>query len=365
MGSAVSKNKNAKKAAPKAPTGAPKPATPQTEPVPAPAAASPDAPQDAPRELQRRTIIGALDYGLLERLILPALEVYGQRHDDDPLRHLVESIVNAIAMRDAYSGYRKLDDVCQRYLYYRESLRGASVRSREAVELGALCDYWRLQFLILLIRDSSAIFSLLLPEPQPKPPQSRCLPQDEFLDSVRTILNGRIDSTIPVDRESCGFPNLYGFAFGESLPWPGFATDAVFPLQHTISDGEIRTASSLAMASAPQTAALRDDVHRAIHRCLFTDLVFAQHRRVYEDICTAFSGDEIIPDALADQTRVRFDKTYQNAYDAMLAGVPIAKALHRSSRLDAAQLTTFGTFASVIEAAANRGLGLYLFHYVG
>ena len=117
-----------------------------------------------PTQLELKTLIGGIDTELFDRLIKPAMMSFSMNHEEETLRQVIESIVTAIVMRDAYEGYRKLDDICQRYLYYFESVDGITRRTREAVELGGLCDYWRCQAMMMLIRDSAAIFELLLPD---------------------------------------------------------------------------------------------------------------------------------------------------------------------------------------------------------
>ena len=131
----------------------------------------------APGRLELKTQIGGIDTELYDRLIQPAMMSFSLRRDDEPLRQLIESIVTAIVMRDAYDGYRKLDDISQRYLYYCESVDGISRRTRESVELGALCDYWRSQAMMMLIRDSAAIFELLLPDVHVPVPETQILKQ--------------------------------------------------------------------------------------------------------------------------------------------------------------------------------------------
>ena len=95
----------------------------------------------APLLLQMRTQMGVIQTDLYERLFKPAFVSFSQRRDDEPLRQLVEGIVTSIAMHDAYDSYRTLDDICQRYLYYLESVTGARERTWETVQASGLCDY--------------------------------------------------------------------------------------------------------------------------------------------------------------------------------------------------------------------------------
>ncbi|MBQ9815948.1 MAG: hypothetical protein IJM59_00555 [Proteobacteria bacterium] len=321
----------------------------------------------APPELSLRTLFGSIQTDLYERLLQPAMMSFGLRRDDEPLRQIVESIVTSIAMRDAYEGYRKIDDICQRYLYYLESLSGVSKKNLESIELNSLCDYWRAQVFMTLVRDSSAIFELLLPDTQPQIPDPKDLSQEAFLKSVHTILNPRLDPTIPISRETCSCQELYDFAHGISFPWTGYPSENLFGIQNMIPDEMLCVEHEFAMISAEQCRIFDLRIHQSLHKCLFIDLLFAQHHKLFDEICPAFSPEDILPDDFCQQLsgRVQFDKTYQQAFDAIMQGIPLTKPLHRASRLDYQTLNSFGAFASIVHWAAQYQMGVYLFHYLG
>ena len=321
----------------------------------------------APDHLELKTQIGGIDTELYDRLLKPAMMSFSMRHEEESLRQVIESIVTAIVMRDAYEGYRKLDDICQRYLYYFESIDGISRRTRETVELGGLCDYWRSQAMMMLIRDSAAIFELLLPDVHVPVPEVCTLKQGDFLNGVNSVLNGRLDAVVDDNRENCVTPDLYDFAHGMSFPWLGFDPGAVFGIQNVLHDSDIAVKYEFALASAEQTQRFYQDAQNALHECLFIDLLYAQHRKIYDEVVEAFPADQRLPEdfRLQLEQKIRFDKTYQAAFYDTLCGIELTKNLHRSSRIDYRALNSFGQFVSVIRQAAESRLGVYIFHYLG
>ena len=339
------------------------PVTVPENPAPAPL----NEPAPAIKSLQMRTVIGAIQIHLFDELLRPAFISFDQRRDDEPLRQLIESIVTSIAMRDAYDGYRKIDDICQRYLYYLESIRGISSRSWEQLENAALCDYWRTQAFLTLIRESNAIFDLLLPDSQPPLPSSRFLKQDDFLNAVLAVLNPNLDTHTPLSRDSLKSKDLYDFAHGVSFPYIGFNAENIFRLQHMANDTDIRVSHEFALANETYTAQLAKDASDAINDCLFRDLIFSQHHKFYDELLNAFAPNESLPDELTAELskKFRFDKTYQSAFDNIHNNIPITKQLHRASRLDFHDLNSFGEFLSILQDAQAQGLGVYIFHYVG
>ena len=320
-----------------------------------------------PTQLELKTLIGGIDTELFDRLIKPAMMSFSMNHEEETLRQVIESIVTAIVMRDAYEGYRKLDDICQRYLYYFESVDGITRRTREAVELGGLCDYWRCQAMMMLIRDSAAIFELLLPDVHVPVPDVCILKQEDFLNGINGVLNGRLDAEINSNRDNRISQDLYDFAYGMSFPWLGFDPGAVFSIQNVLPDSQIAVKYEFALASAEQTQRFYLDAQNALHECLFIDLLYAQHRKIYDEVEEAFPANERLPDDFRDQLeqKIRFDKTYQSAFYDVLCGIPLTKDLHRSSRINYRNLNAFGQFVSVIRQAAENRQGVYIFHYLG
>ena len=72
-----------------------------------------------PMDLHTR--MGILDDEIYTQLIEPAFQAFALEDEETGLRMLAESVVSAIAAREDYAKFRKLDDICQRYLYYIES----------------------------------------------------------------------------------------------------------------------------------------------------------------------------------------------------------------------------------------------------
>ncbi len=336
------------------------------EPQPEQTIPEPEEQPVTPINLEFRTLVGIIQTDLYERLIKPALVSFALRHDDEPLHQLVESIVTSIAIHDAYDGYRKIDDICQRYLYYLESIENTS-KSLEQMEMSALCDYWRLQVFTLLICDSASIFELLLPAAKPDIPVPCCIDEEGFFNGIRTVLNAHIDPTTELNPEHLSAVDVYHFAYGVSYPWTGFSPESVFPLLNHVSNAKIQSKHPFAMISAEHCAFFDQSIQKSLQTLLLIDLIYAQHRKIYEEISAAFEPDDILPDEICAQLskRVRFDKTYQAAYDSILSGTPITKQLHRSSRLNVDDLNAFGQFASMIHRAAEMKFGVFLFHYHG
>lgn len=315
------------------------------------------------RTLEFRTLVGIIHTDLYDRLIKPALVSFALRHDDEPLHQLVESIVTSIAIHDAYEGYRKIDDICQRYLYYLESIEN-TVKSIEQIELSALCDYWRLQVFALLICDSAAIFELLLPAEQPKIPAPCTIEQHAFFNGIRTVFNAHLDPTSKLTAEHLRSEDVFQFAYGISYPWTGFPPENIFPIQTHLANDKIPSKHSFAMISAEQAHFFNQSIQNSLRNLLLIDIIYAQHRKVYDEISSAFAPDDILPDQICDQLskRIKFDKIYQNAFDSILSGLPMTKPLHRSSRLNIEDLNAFGQFAGMIHRAAELNLGVFLFH---
>lgn len=320
-----------------------------------------------PQHMQMRTVVGTIRIHLFEELLRPAFISFDHRRDDEPLRQLIESIVTSIAMRDAYDGYRKIDDICQRYLYYLESIRSPNTKSWEMLENSALCDYWRTQAFLTLIRESNAIFDLLLPDSQPPLPQARSFKQTEFLNGIRSVLNPNLDIHTPLVRETLPAKDLYDFAYGISFPYIGFNSERIFRLQHMASDSDIQVSHDFALANEASTSLLADVAEGALKDALFRDLLFSQHHKFYDEFLCAFAPNEKLPEALTKEfrQRFRFDKAYQAAYDTLADGNAITKQLHRASRLEYHDLNAFGAFLSILRQAQKQNLGVYIFHYVG
>lgn len=338
-----------------------KPAVQEAQPFPE------QVPEAAAHEPGLCTMIGVIHTDLFERLLKPAFMSFAHRRDDEPLRQLVESVVTVIAMRDAYDGYRKIDDICQRYLYYLETVQGAVRKHWENIELNALCDYWRTQVLMTLVRDSSVIFNLLLPDSFPKVPVPVVLSQSSFLDGVYAGINERIDSTDALERESCQARDVFDFARGISFPWIGFDPEGVFALLHSVPNEDLFVEHGFAMIGNSEIGKFYEQASQSLHDVMLLDLIYAQHHRLFEEISSAFSGEDCLPESLKSQLeqRVRFDKTYQHAFDSLINGEKLTKSLHRSSRLAPDDLSAYGSLVSMLRQGMELGMGVYLFHFIG
>ena len=341
------------------------PVAPEETSVPQQADEVPEEAQQ-PRKLALRTQIGILQTDLYERLFKPAFMCFAMRHDDEPLRQLVESIVTSIAMHDAYDGYRKLNDICQRYLYYLESVTDAKSKSWESIQTCGLCDYWRTQVFMALIRDSAAIFNLLLPESQFDAPEAEDMLQSAFLDGCDFILNDTV-GCVSFDRAHAYSRDFYDFLHGVSFPWLGYQTESLFNIREAIADDALETVHEFAIASAEQSRVFWNDYQAAVQKKIFTDLVFSQHRKVYEDICEAFASDESLPQAMIEtlSQRIKLDKAYQNLCDCCLGDREITSLPHRTSRLLPEYMESFRRVGTILRFASQLNAGVYLFHYLG
>ena len=314
-------------------------------------------------DIGRRTLLGTIDAELYERLIKPAFFSFAWRRDDEPLRQIVESLTSSIAMNDAYKGFQKIDDICQRYLYYLESCREARRRTRELVELTTLCEFWRRQVFMVCIRDARAVFDVLLPRQNVEASPPVRFEQGSFLRGIEAILNASLGAPGHATRDTASCRDLFDFFHGTSFPWLGYDPDALFG---PLADDETIT-HGFALANADQTARFAQDCTDVLQEALFIDLLYAQHRKLYDEIAQAFESSERLPYGFRVQLaqRVRFDKTYQTAYDALLQGNSLDKPLHRSSRLQVEDLNAFGAACAVLRKAAASSQGVFLFHFMG
>ena len=334
------------------------------------------------------TRAGVLDDEIYGQIIEPAFQAFALRDDETALRMLAESAVSAIATREDYAKFRKLDDICQRYLYYAESFCEITRRTRERVEVQGLRTYWRSQMCMAFVCDSRAMRALLLPpgcapKPEdqgaqsgaetfqnsggPNPAAGFDMLQSRFLRGIDTVLNPSMGAGICADRSAASCRDLYDFAHGMSFPWIGFDPDRVFNLKHIVFDEALCVSHCFSHLDAGHVRALGDDLAASLEEALFIDLLYAQHRKLYDEIHAAFGdGDRLPPGFLAQlRLRVRFDKVYRAAYDDILSGRRIMRPLHRASRLDIDDLNAFGAFAGVWRHAAQTQSGLYAFHYFG
>ena len=213
---------------------------------------------ELPQSLSLRTQLGVLQTDLYERLFKPAFVSFAQRRDDEPLRQLVEGIVTSIALHDAYDSYRTLDDICQRYLYYLENITVSRDKSWESIQANGLCDYWRSQVFMMLIRDASDIFNLLLPDMQPEQPDAVDMQQSDFLDGCDFVLNDTI-GCISYDREHAISRDLYDFLYGMSFPWLGYNTESIFNIRDVIPDDDMVVSHEFAIANAEQVHIFYED----------------------------------------------------------------------------------------------------------
>ena len=335
-------------------------------PVPStPVEKSVEAVPETPKRLEKKTLFGCLPYELYERLLKPSLVAYSLRQDEEPLRQLAESIVTSIAMHDAYDGYRKIDDICQRYLYYLESVNGASKKTWEFAELSALRDYWRSQVFMMMIRDASTIFEILLPRTPAVSSAHWVMLQDRFLAGVEAVFHQTLNAEKTSHLERTAEGMVWDFAHGVSFPWLGFEPSSVFGLQHVIPDDEIEMHREMAIADVAHTECLKNSLEKLLYRLLYIDLIYAQHHKLYDEIAQGFDGDERLQDAIFERLNVRFDRAYQTAYASILSGGELTKSLHRSSRLDVQKLNDVSHFAAILREATEKKLGVYLFHFVG
>lgn len=313
-----------------------------------------------------QVLMGVIDGELFDKIFKPAFIAFEERHDDEPLRTLVESIVTAIATRSVYEGCRRLDDVLQRYLYYLESLQSEPLAEREQSQ--ALCDYWRSQVFMTLVRDARIVFELLFPyEPVGAVHTTQVLRQP-LLKGIEHVLCCKIGGPVgDVPRKDCVCLPLYDFTRGISFPWNGFTPKWLFGLTHWLPDNapDIPIEHEYAMLMPEQVELMRDALHDAIWETMLIDLVMAQHNKLYNEILSAFDEDMRLPDPILEcvSQRVKFDKTYQAAFDAWLSGQCVSKPLHRSSRISIEEMNAVGSLYSILNSASQLGLGVYIFHH--
>jgi len=310
-------------------------------------------------------MVGLIDGARFQKYILPAMQHFDQHRKDDLLRQLVESVAMAIAMHDAYDDFRKIDDISQRYLYYLESFQSASPNSTEALELGVLRDYWRSQVFMTFIRDADAIFALLDGLPA-NPAPARLFHHDALLTGLCDILTCRVGGHIGQASLQNPAPNpILDFVLGTSTPWIGFIPERLFGLLHAIPEAIPPIAHEFALAMPEHVASMRDDLRLGIENALLIDLILAQHPKLHAEIRQAFDDDECLPASILTQLkhRVRFDRVYQAAFDAILTAHPIQKPLHRASRLSIPALNAIGALYAQLNDAANRHRAVYIFHY--
>lgn len=327
----------------------------------------PEAPaDDVPRALEYRTVYGLIDTDLYERLLKPAFVSFDQSGNDAGLHEIAESVVTAIAMRDAYGGYRKIDDICQRYLYYYESYHEMRHRTWESVELGGLCDYWRSQVFLTFIHDSDRIFQLLLPDVEMRADSVRYERQEAFVDAVSSVLCPSLDVHAGAGRSAASSSEIYDFVHGVSFPWLGYDPENVFRITGRVDD-VLDVPHTFAIASREVVERFARVLPQCLEEYLFYDFLYAQHRKLYDAVCEAFGCDSRISGTFREQLsrRVRFDATYQSACVRLLSGGHLTGSLHRSSRVSVGGLNLFSDFASTILHAARARQGVYLFHYRG
>lgn len=324
------------------------------------------ASETAPAVPVARVLLGAMDGELFEKILMPAFAAFDTKHSDEPLRVLVENIVTAIATRSVYEGCRRLDDVLQRYLYYLESMQSES--GQEQAQSRALCDYWRCQVFMTLIRDSRIVFELLFPYEPVGDVQTAEVLRQRLLKGIEHVLSGRLggaQGNIP--RQNCACLPLYDFTRGVSFPWNGFTPVWLFGLTHWIPDHapDLPIEHEYAMLMPEQVVVMRDALYDALRETMLIDLIIAQHSKLYAEMLSAFDEDSRLPAEILEtlSRRVRFDKVYQAALDAWLSGQRVTKKLHRSSRLDIEEMNAVGSLYYVLKSASQLGLGVYLFHH--
>ncbi len=313
-----------------------------------------------------RVLMGAIDGVLFEKIFKPAFAAFDMRHDDEPLRSLVESIVTAIATRSVYDGCRRLDDVLQRYLYYLESLQSEPVAER--VQTQALCDYWRSQVFMTLIHDSRIVFELLFPYDPVGAVQTAEVRRQPLLKGIEHVLCCKLGGPVgDVARKDCVCVPLYDFTRGISFPWNGFTPKWLFGLTHWLPDDnpDIPIENEYAILMPEQVVKMCEVLRDAIHETMLIDLVMAQHSKLYAEIMSAFDEDSRLPASILEviSRRVKFDKAYQAAFDAWLSGQTVEKTLHRSSRINIEEMNAVGALYYVLKSASQLGLGVYLFHH--
>ncbi|MCL2325841.1 MAG: hypothetical protein FWC40_05000 [Proteobacteria bacterium] len=334
--------------------------------TPAEAAAHPpleNSPPSTPTGIV--AMVGRIDGVRFQKYILPAMQHFDQHRKDDLLRQLVENVAMAIAMHDAYADFRKIDDISQRYLYYLESFQSAPPNTTEALELGVLRDYWRSQVFMTFIRDAGAIFALL--DDLPTNPASACLiDHDALLTGLCDVVTCRVGGhTGQTSLQNPPTHPILDFVLGTSTPWIGFLPEHLFGLLHATPETTPPIAHEFALAMPEHVAAMRDGLRLCIEESLLIDLILAQHPKLHAEIRQAFDDDERLPTPLLTQLkhRVRFDRVYQTAFDAILTAQPVQKPLHRASRLSIPALNAVGALYAQLNDAASQHHAVYIFHY--
>ena len=312
-----------------------------------------------------KTMLGVMDTDAYERLLKPSLVSYAQDLDDAPLRQLVEIMTTSIELCDDSSQYRKIADICQRYLYYQERISVETRMTCENVVSGGLCDYWRTQLFMMLFRDSASIFSLLIPSAKNIQTPFVSMAQDTFLEAVSQILNDSLEHG-----QTCHISNdckpLYDFAHGVSLPWPGYETKYIFNLQSTVSDAFLQVKQSFALIDREVVADIYPKLVSHLRNLFLIDMIYTQYKKTFEDLTQVYSCHESLPSDLLDMLhqRIHLDKSYQNNLESMINGKECTQKCHKASRLEIQWFNTFGRILSMIRYASQNRMGVYLFHYI-
>lgn len=348
------------------------------------AARSPIVLSDALTRVGQQLMFGLMDGALYGEIYAPAFRSYADRRDDTALRQLIESIVSDIAMRDAYAQYRKIDDICQRYLYYAESLKTAlgSEKSTfatddersEMLELEALTLYWREQVFYCLLNDAEAIYGLLLPEQSMPLPPHLYFSTPELMSATHRVLSCTV-GCVSKPKLTGDCADFFAFLAGRSFPYLGYEASDVFGYVGVGDAGRVNTSKVdkqlpdqeleqvFAMLTPEYVARFADCLRNSLEKTLFLDLIAAQHPKLYNELTEAFDSDESMPSAVSQRLmqRVRFDKTYREAFEKLLTAQPLSKALHRSSRLDIAELNMVGKLYARLQFAVKHQLAVFSF----
>ena len=334
------------------------------EPTQNPISSEQDEVQIQPSEIHKpQVLLGVMNVDLYERLLKPAFVCYAQQQNDEPLRQLVESIVTSIALSEDQEKYRKINDISQRYLYYLERVSNDSVKKWDLIVSQGMCQYWRTQIFMMLIRNSADIFNLLLPEHQESDLPVFCCEQQQFLNGIDEILKSSLNHH-SVIKEGTDCSILYDFSRGISYPWLGYDPEIIFNSQGELPEDSDKLANTFALMSENIVNELKPSLIKQIENTLFIDLIYTQFKKIYEDLCQAFEPDEPIPDEMIEMLnqRIRFDQNYQKGFDTLIHGQVIDQKLHRSSRLDIQSLNTFGSIFNIFRYASENHLGVYLFY---
>lgn len=340
----------------------------QDAPAPSPTVAcdtEPCATCDS-EKLSPKTLLGIINTDLYDKLLAPPLSAAALDDNNFPLQVLIENIVEDIAAQNVYDTHRKLDDICQRFLYYIEALRDAPPHSREFVELNALCNYWRAQFFMTAIKDAQTLFNLLLPETTHLDVSPLLCPQNDFFNAIHSALS------LTLSNANCAYEkltniSLFDFAHGTSFPWLGFNPDNLLNIRNLFPDHLLHFTHAFALSDAGYSQIFAHEILDCLKKTLLIDLVCAQHRKLFAELELAFDTNEPLPDECFTgiQARVRFDKTYQSAFERLSNGLPLLAPLHRASRLNLNEINMLGKICSVFRAAQNHRLGVFIFHFLG